>query len=109
MRREPRTVGSVGAVFDRKAVHAWEAGGMKLRKITSCVALAAALFSVWLDGCGSSGANTVTVTLSQSSAALVVTQVLNLTATVAGSTNLNVTWTCTYTNTTITTASNGTT
>lgn len=82
---------------------------MRLRKITSCVALAAALFSVWLDGCGSSGANTVTVTLSQSSAALVVTQVLNLSATVAGSTNLNVTWTCTYTNTTITTASNGTT
>ncbi len=82
---------------------------MRLRKITSCVALAAALFSVWLDGCGSSSANTVTVTLSQPSAALVVTQVLNLTATVAGSTNLNVTWTCTYTNTTTTTASNGTT
>ncbi len=82
---------------------------MKLRKMTSCVALAAALYSVWLDGCGSSSANTVTVTLSQSSATLVVTQVLNLSATVAGSTNLDVTWTCTFTTTTTTTASNGTT
>jgi DNA-binding beta-propeller fold protein YncE len=83
---------------------------MRLRKITSCVALAAALFSVWLDGgCGSSSANTVTVALSQTAATLVVTQVLNLTATVSGSTNLNVNWTCTFTTTTTTTASNGTT
>jgi DNA-binding beta-propeller fold protein YncE len=82
---------------------------MKLRKITSCVAVAGALFAAWLDGCSSSGANTVTVTMSQTSAALVVTQVLNLTATVAGSTNLNVNWTCTYTTTTTTTNnSNGT-
>ncbi len=82
---------------------------MRLRKITSCVALAAALFSVWLDGCGSSSANTITVSLSQPSATLVVTQVLNLTATVAGSTNLNVTWTCTFTTTTTTTSSTGST
>ncbi len=83
---------------------------MRLRKITSCIALAAALFSVWLDGCGSSSsANTVTVTMSQPSAGLVVTQVLNLSATVAGATDVNVTWTCTFTTTTTTTASNGTT
>jgi len=82
---------------------------MRLRKITSCVALAAVLFSVWMYGCGSSSANTVTVALSQSSATLVVTQVLNLSATVSGSTNLNVTWTCTFTTTTVTTATNGTT
>jgi DNA-binding beta-propeller fold protein YncE len=82
---------------------------MKLRKMASCVAMFAALVSVWLDGCGSSGANVVTVTLSQESATLVVSQVLNLTATVAGATNLNVNWTCTFTTTTTTTASNGTT
>jgi DNA-binding beta-propeller fold protein YncE len=81
---------------------------MKLRKIASCVTVFAALVSVLLDGCGSSGANVVTVTLSQSSAALVVTQVLNLTATVAGATNLNVNWTCTFTTTTSTTATDGT-
>jgi DNA-binding beta-propeller fold protein YncE len=67
------------------------------------------LASVWLEGCGSGGANTVTVTMSQESATLVTTQVLNLTATVAGATNLNVNWTCTFTTTTTTTASNGTT
>ncbi|MGA2427619.1 MAG: hypothetical protein ABSH13_03885 [Candidatus Acidiferrum sp.] len=82
---------------------------MKLRKMASCFAVFTALASVWLDGCGSSGANTVTVTMSQESASLVTTQVLNLTATVAGATNVNVNWTCTYTTTTTTTASNGTT
>jgi YVTN family beta-propeller protein len=82
---------------------------MKLRKMASCIAVVAALASVWLDGCGSSSANTVTVTLSQSSATLVVTQVLNLSATVAGATNVNVNWTCTFTTTTTTTAANGTT
>jgi YVTN family beta-propeller protein len=82
---------------------------MTLRKMASCIAVVAALASVWLDGCGSSSANTVTVTLSQSSATLVVTQVLNLSATVAGATNVNVNWTCTFTTTTTTTAANGTT
>jgi DNA-binding beta-propeller fold protein YncE len=82
---------------------------MKLRKMASCIAVVAALASVWLDGCGSSSANTVTVTLSQSSATLVVTQVLNLSATVAGATNVNVNWTCTFTTTTTTTAATGTT
>jgi DNA-binding beta-propeller fold protein YncE len=83
---------------------------MRLRKTTSCIALAAALFSVWLDGCGSSsGANTVAVTMSQPTASLVVTQVLNLAASVTGATNVNVTWTCTFTTTTTTTATNGTT
>ncbi len=82
---------------------------MKLRKMASCIAVVAALASVWLDGCGGGSANTVTVTLSQSSATLVVTQVLNLSATVGGATNTNVTWTCTFTTTTTTTAANGTT
>ena len=82
---------------------------MKLRKMASCIAVMAALASVWLDGCGGGSANTVTVTLSQPSATLVVTQVLNLSATVAGATNLNVNWTCTFTTTTTTTAANGTT
>jgi DNA-binding beta-propeller fold protein YncE len=82
---------------------------MKLRKMASCIAVLAALASVWLDGCGSSSANTVTVTLSQTTATLVVTQVLNLTATVNGATNVNVNWTCTFTTTTTTIASNGTT
>ena len=82
---------------------------MKLRKMASCIAVMAALASVWLDGCGGGSANTVTVTLSQPTATLVVTQVLNLSATVAGATNVNVTWTCTFTTTTTTTAANGTT
>ncbi len=82
---------------------------MKLRKVASCIAVVAALASVWLDGCGSSSANTVTVTVSPPSATLVVTQVLNLTATVAGATNVNVNWTCTFTTITTTTATNGTT
>ncbi len=82
---------------------------MKLRKMASCVAVFAALASVWLDGCGGGSANTVTVTLSQSSATLVTTQVLNLGATVAGATNVNVNWTCTFTTTTTTTATSGTT
>jgi DNA-binding beta-propeller fold protein YncE len=83
---------------------------MRLRKITGCIALAAGVFSVWLDGCGSSsGANTVTVAMSQPTATLVVTQVLNLSATVSGATNVNVNWTCTFTTTTTTTAANGTT
>ncbi len=83
---------------------------MRLRKIASCVALAAALASVWLGGCGggSSSANTVTVALSQPSATLVVTQVLNLSASVNGSTNVNVTWTCTFTTTTTTASTTGT-
>jgi DNA-binding beta-propeller fold protein YncE len=83
---------------------------MRLRKITGCIALTAAIFSVWLDGCGSSrSANTVTVAMSQPTATLVVTQVLNLSASVSGSSNLNVNWTCTFTTTTTTTAANGTT
>jgi len=60
---------------------------MKLRKMASCIAIVAALASVWLGGCGGGSANVVTVTLSQPTATLVVTQVLNLTATVAGATN----------------------
>src|SRR5580704_6885127 len=95
---------------DRRAVHAWEAVGMKLRKMASCVAVFAALASVWLEACGSgSSANTVTVSVSPPTASLVVTQVLNLSATVAGATNLNVNWTCTFTTTTTTTAATGTT
>ncbi len=83
---------------------------MKLRKMASCVAVFAALASVWLEGCGSgSSANTVTVSVSPPTASLVVTQVLNLSATVAGATNLNVNWTCTFTTTTTTTAATGTT
>ena len=82
---------------------------MKLRKMASCVAVFAALASVWLDGCGGGSANTVTVTLSQPTATLVTTQVLNLSATVAGATNVNVNWTCTFTTTTTTTATGGTT
>jgi DNA-binding beta-propeller fold protein YncE len=82
---------------------------MKFRKIASCVAVFAALASVWLDGCGGGSANTVTVTMSTPTATLVVTQVLNLSASVAGATNLNVNWTCTFTTTTTTTATNGTT
>ena len=35
---------------------------MKLRKMASCIAVMAALASVWLDGCGGGSANTVTVT-----------------------------------------------
>src|SRR3984957_7160397 len=88
---------------------AGEAGGMKLRKLFSCVAGFAALAGFVMQGCGGGSANTVTVTLSQPTATLVVTQVLNLTATVAGATNVNVNWTCTFTTTTTTTAANGTT
>ena len=41
--------------------YAGEAGGMKLRKLASLIAVFAALASVWLDGCGGSSANMVTV------------------------------------------------
>src|ERR1700722_19756586 len=94
---------------NRRTFCAGEAGGMKLRKVFSCVATLAALTGFCLEGCGGGSANTVTVAMSVPSATLVVTQVLNLSATVSGSTNLNVTWTCTFTTTTTTIAANNTT
>ena len=77
---------------------------MRLRKIGSCIVLAAAVLSMWLQGCGSSSsANTVTVSVGSSAGStLILGQSTTLTATVSGATNTNVNWQpCQYTTTTV--------
>jgi DNA-binding beta-propeller fold protein YncE len=79
------------------------AGERKLPRWAAGVALAAALFSLYWAGCGSSsGANVVSVSVTSSSgASLILGQSTTLTAAVIGSTNTMVNWQpCQYTTTT---------
>jgi DNA-binding beta-propeller fold protein YncE len=77
---------------------------MKLRNWAAGLAAAAALFSVYWSGCGSSsGANVVSVSVvSSTGGTLILGQSTTLTATVTGSTNTNVNWQpCQFTTTTV--------
>jgi DNA-binding beta-propeller fold protein YncE len=77
---------------------------MKLRSIGGGVALAAALFSFGLVGCGggSSSANVVAVSVTSTSSVLILGQSATLVATVTGATNTAVNWQpCQYTTTTV--------
>jgi DNA-binding beta-propeller fold protein YncE len=77
---------------------------MKLRSIAGGVALAAAVLSFGLIGCGggSSSANVVAVSVTSTSSVLILGQSATLLATVTGATNTAVNWQpCQYTTTTV--------
>jgi hypothetical protein len=73
--------------------------GMKLRRISDSILLAAAVACLWVNGCSSSTANQVVVTVTPGSGTLVVTQSVTFTAVVTGSTNLAADFACTFTTT----------
>jgi DNA-binding beta-propeller fold protein YncE len=76
---------------------------MRSRGTWSCVAVAITLACLWLDGCGSSSANTVSVSVTSSvGASIILGQSTTLTATVTGATNTMVNWQpCQFTTTTV--------
>ncbi|GAC1675020.1 MAG: hypothetical protein PVS2B2_09640 [Candidatus Acidiferrum sp.] len=81
---------------------------MKLKKISSCLKLTAAITCLWVAGCGhKTASNQVLVSVSPAGASLVLSQTLPFTANVTGATDTSVVWTCTYTDTTTTIDSKG--
>jgi DNA-binding beta-propeller fold protein YncE len=77
-----------------------ETVGMKLRRVSDSILLAAAVACLWVNGCSSgSSANQVLVTMSPGSGTLVVTQSVTFTAIVTGATNLSSSFDCSYTTT----------
>jgi hypothetical protein len=68
---------------------------MKVRAY-SCAGLALASAILLLNGCGSSGPNTVVDTVSPTSTTVTAGTTQVFTSTITGSTNLNSTWTCSY-------------
>jgi DNA-binding beta-propeller fold protein YncE len=73
---------------------------MKWHKSLRIVLLAAAFASLWISGCGSSGAaNQVLVSVSGSFSVMVPTQSQTIIANVTGATDVTATFACTYTTT----------
>jgi hypothetical protein len=76
-----------------------ESVGMKLRKISGSILLAAAVACLLVNGCSSTTTNQVVVVVTPASGTLVVTQSVTFTAIVTGSTNLAADFACTFTTT----------